>query len=174
MHHIPATSRTHNIGFKPERPITKSSVDRGWTFPHRFGIEYYMTYISRCTWNWMCNGFKNAREHYTVGIYYIYYIITLLRVDISAIGCTRLDLYSHKTHCVISNPYDCSDISCSAETLIFRLAMYRKTTCLPTVWQWRRRRRFGFPGRSCFCAYDERLPASSSTMRPAGIRGGAI
>lgn len=29
MHHVPATSSTHNIGLKPERPITKSSVDRG-------------------------------------------------------------------------------------------------------------------------------------------------
>jgi len=39
--------------------------------------------------------------------------------------------------------------------------MYRKTTCLPTVWQWRRRR-FGFPGRSCFYVYDERLPAAAA------------
>lgn len=69
----------------------------------------------------MCNGFKNAREHYTVGrvsvdIYLLYniYIIILRTVTRRNFGhywlYTRLDFYSHKTHCVISNPYDCSDI----------------------------------------------------------------
>lgn len=47
-------------------------------------------------------------------------------------GCTRLDLYSHKTHCVISNPYDRPDISCSVETLIFRLAIYTPIEKRPT------------------------------------------
>jgi len=151
-------------------------VDRGtyWTFSHRFGIEYYMTYTSHCTWNWMCNGFKNAREHYTVGIYYIYIILILLHCYASTFRPSAV----HDSIYTVIKPIVSFRILTIAPTYRVRprhlffasLCIEKRPACLPTVWQWRRRRRFGFPGRSCFYVYAERLPAAAAAAAQCDLQ----